>query len=135
MTLFKRNPKLQMVQLGLDSMLAPLTFGDINEISNACPSLKAITIYRSDMDEDEQEEIWEGFRQSRCVDATKSKWLYKRGSRVPWHDRIMRKVLDVGIDDDFVMALVDLMKFRKLKNRLSPVGNVNQRKRKRPGRK
>ena len=107
--LLNRNPRVNTLQLHLS--LTPLTYGDIDSISRACPNLPVMYLFKSDMDETEWESVMD------TDDVTELKWLYGE-SPMGQNNKIMRHVLEMGsgLPDEDVEFYVEIDKFRRLRD-------------------
>ena len=110
-TLFQRNQDLSEVRLDIDLRLPPLTYNDIENLSNSCPRLDYIDVYAKIMDDDMHDML---LRDANF--AYKWNTLYSPGS--PAENKVVKRVLAYVCDGtrDGEMFTLDLKMFRRLKD-------------------
>jgi hypothetical protein len=110
-TLFQRNQDLSEVRLDIDLRLPPLTYNDIENLSNSCPRLDYIELYTNIMNDDVHYML---LRDANF--AYKWDTLCSPGS--PAENKVVKRALAYVCDDtsDDEKFTLDLKMFRRLKD-------------------
>ena len=88
----KKNPRIRRLHLGIDFILGPFTFEDMEEISNSNRELGQVCIRYESLGEEEGTRLV-----GNLGAALDCPWFYVKSSRPnSFHDDTMAKVITIG---------------------------------------